>query len=440
MAGSSAMAAIIAAVQAGGHSVFSPSAAHRWRNCTASLRASLRVFLLSALEKGGAYEGDDEDGAGSGSNFFSVEGTAAHHVAEVWLRKGRKPIHLLGKTFKRAGIEVVMDDEMFDHVERYVDWCQQLGGYSATDFAAIETRVELADLFPITGQGGTCDHLHYDHLTGTLTITDLKYGKGVWVYAEANDQLQLYAIGAINYIRERFHEDLSINRIVLRIAQPRLDHFPVWETDYQSLMVFAEETREKAREAWSANAVYSPDPKSCRFCPAKATCRALADDVNSLIDDAFGGTPSSPNVEIPVPGMTTVAEREEILRWRPTIDAWMKAIQQDLFDRADGGDDLQHFKIVEGRKSRTWRDPRAAAEWLEFLGLDDQQIWVRTLVSPHQAELALRKRKVGKRAISVEVTSTAGPRTLAPLIDPRSALAGSADVFEPVPGDDDDLD
>jgi hypothetical protein len=137
--------------------------------------------------------------------------------------------------------------------------------------------------------------------------------------------------------------------------------------------------------------------------------------------------------------MTTLAQRAEILRWRPTIDAWMKAIQQDLFDRADAGDEIPYFKIVEGRSSRQWRDPKAAVEWLSLLGLEEEQIWSRTLISPHQAELALRKLKVSKRAVGLEVTSTQGPRTLAPLIDERSALAGSADVFEPVAGDDEDL-
>lgn len=428
--------ALIAAVQAGGHSVFSPSAAHRWRKCTASLRASLRVFLLSALEAGRSYSDAEEDGAGSGSNFFSVEGTAAHYLAERWLKSGKKPVKLLGKTFKRDGIEIVFDEEMFDHVERYVEWCRLLG----EGFRAVETRVELGDIFPIPDQGGTCDHIHYSRINRTLTITDLKYGKGVWVYAENNDQGQLYALGALAYLALLYGDLPPIDRVVIRIAQPRLDHFDEWEVSLDELWGFADETRQKAAEAWSPKAVYSPSEKVCRFCPAKATCKALAEEVEDLIADAFGGKPSGPDVEIPVPGMTTVAQRAETLRWRPTIDAWMKAIAQDLFDRADAGDDIPNFKIVEGRHSRKWRDPKAAAEWLDFLGLDEKQIWSRSLVSPHQAELALKKIKVGKSAVAMEVTSTPGPRTLAPLIDVRSALAGSADVFEPVAGDDDDLD
>lgn len=427
--------ALIAAVQAGGHSVFAPSAAHRWRNCTASLRASLLVFLLSALEAGRSYSDAEEDGAGSGSNFFSVEGTAAHYLAERWLKSEKKPVKLLGRTFNRDGIEIVFDEEMFDHIERYVQWCLDLG----EGFRAVETRVELGDIFPIPGQGGTCDHMHYSRILRILTITDLKYGKGVWVYADHNDQGRLYALGALAYLALLYDGLPPIDKVVIRIAQPRLDHFDTWEVDLEDLMAFAQETREKAAEAWGPNAVYSPSEKVCRFCPAKATCKALADEINSMIDDAFGGTPSSPDVEIPVPGMTTVAQRAEILRWRPAIDSWMKAIQQDLFDRADAGDDIPHFKIVEGRNNRRWRDAKSAAEWLDFLGLDEKQIWTRSLVSPAQAETALRKLKVGKRTIASEVTSTPGPRTLAPLIDVRSALAGSADVFEPVASDDDDL-
>jgi hypothetical protein len=210
---------VIEAVEAGGHSVFAPSAAHRWMQCPASLRASLRAKVASA----------DEDGTPiGGSNFFSVEGTAAHHLAEVWLTTGKRPVVLRNKPFERDGIEVTFDEEMFTEVGRYVEWCDDLGG----GLRLVETKVFFGDLFPIPGQGGTCDFLHYVRRTGILTITDLKYGKGVRVFAENNKQGLLYAIGAVNHLKKRYgHTNVPLQKIVIRIAQPRLDHFDTWEID-----------------------------------------------------------------------------------------------------------------------------------------------------------------------------------------------------------------
>lgn len=209
--------AIIREVEKGGHSVFAPSAAHRWMQCPASLRASLLAKVASV----------DEDGTPlGGSSFFSVEGTAAHHLAEVWLNGGVCPDHLRGQTFERDGIEVTFDDEMFVEVERYVDWCNDLGN----GLRLVETKVFFGDLFPIPNQGGTCDFLHYLRRTATLTITDLKYGKGVRVFAEHNQQGLLYAIGAVNHLKNRYGPaNVPLEKIVIRIAQPRLDHFDTWE-------------------------------------------------------------------------------------------------------------------------------------------------------------------------------------------------------------------
>lgn len=426
---------IIREIESGGHSLFSPSAAHRWLSCTASVKAILgqkaaRADLIV-----------DEDGTPiSSSNYWSVEGTAAHHVAEVWLRRGEPPSHLRGQTYSRDGIDVVMDDEMFTEVERYVEWCRDLG----PGFSAVETRVSLEGLFPIPNQGGTCDHMHFDRSTGRLTITDLKYGKGVRVLAENNPQGLLYGIGAIGHIEALYGESDLIREVEVRIAQPRLDSFPTWVVTMGDVLAFAAEVRRKSHEAWGPNPRYSPEPKACRFCPVKATCGALAHEVESLVNEAFGNNEGEQaDIEaqdVPVPGALSLERMAEVLKWRPTIDSWMAAIETELFRRADAGDEVPGFKIVEGRHRREWKNERDAAEWLSFLGLPEDRIWKRRLVSPRQAELALRALRIAsKRAVAAEVTSTPGPRTLAPTIDPRSALAGSADVFDQSAEDDDDL-
>lgn len=433
--------AIIDAIQAGGHSVFAPSAAHRWMQCPASLRASLAAKV----------EQIDEDGTPvTGSNFFSVQGTAAHYVAEVWLKAGVPPDYMLNTVFERDGIEVEINDEMFTEVERYVDWCNELEG----GFRAVETRVTFGTVFPLPDQGGTCDHMHYSRARKRLTITDLKYGKGVRVFAEQNKQELLYASGALLHIAELYDDEVlseNLEEIVLRIAQPRLDHFDTWTATPQDLYDFIQEVREKADLAWAPNAPFNPEPKACRFCPIKQRCVALRDQLQLMADDVFGaremieGTGDGSKRDLTQEWTIETAlldtpSMSEFLRWRPTIESAFAAVEAELLRRAEGGEEVPDFKIVEGRNRRDWKNEKSAAEWLEFLGLSSEEIWSRKIISPHQAELALRaKRVANKRGLAAEVTSVAGPRTLAPTLDPRSKLVGTADVFEPVGEDDTDL-
>lgn len=434
--------ALIAAIQASGHSVFAPSAAHRWMQCPASLRASLAIKA----------EQMDEDGTPlSGSNFFSVQGTAAHHVAELWLRRGMPPDELRNTKFTRDGIEVDIDDEMFTEVERYVAWCEELG----EGFRAVETRVTFGSLFPLPDQGGTCDHMHYRLSAGRLTITDLKYGKGVRVYAKNNKQELLYTVGAMAHLADLYGDDefaSNLHEIVLRIAQPRLDHFDVWTIGPKEIAEFVRDVQEKAAIAWAPNAPFNPDPKACRFCPVKGSCAALRDELQHMADDVFGieetlqGTGDGGKRDLTQEwtvdtALLDTASMSELLRWRPTIESMFATIEAELLRRAEGGEEVPDFKIVEGRSRREWKNgEKAAAEWLDFLGLSSEEIWTRKIISPHQAELALRaKRVASKRGLKAEVTSVAGPRTLAPTLDPRSKLVGAADVFEPVVEDDTDL-
>lgn len=440
------LSALVASIQASGHSVFAPSAAHRWMRC----HASIRDTLLAAAAKRLTLD-DEDEGHDGGSSFFSVEGTAAHHLAEVWMKQGKDAARgLLGTVFTRDGIDIVFDEAMFTEVERYVDWCDDLSAmtfYEAAPRADVEKRVTFGELFPLPDQGGTCDHIFVewvgdDHVR--LTITDLKYGKGVRVFAERNPQAMLYAIGAIRWLVSLYGPYRTVD-VVIRICQPRLDHFDVWTCSAADLDEFADDVADAARACWSDNPRYAPDPKACRFCPVRGTCRALVAEAQAMADMAFGAQPGETveiiQAEIPTERMT-VAEKEEVLRWRPTFQSFFRRLAEDLFREAEGGAELEHFKITEGRNKRAWKSksPQRTAEWLEFLGLDEDDIWVKEIVSPAQAELAARaKRVASKRIIGLEVTSTPGPRTLAPVIDPRSALAGSADVFEPVADADEDL-
>ena len=80
----------------------------------------------------------------------------------------------------------------------------------------------------------------------TLTVIDLKYGKGVAVDAEWNPQMMLYGLGAL----ELFDCIYDIETVRMTIYQPRLESVSTWEISVPDLMGWVEmELKPKAQLA-----------------------------------------------------------------------------------------------------------------------------------------------------------------------------------------------
>src|SRR5690606_5674598 len=96
---------------------------------------------------------------------------------------------------------------------------------SDADGATIYAEQQLA-IEQFTGEQGatgTCDMVIVKGKT--LWIRDLKFGRGVRVFAEGNEQLLLYAGAAV----DEFDALGEIEKVVMCIDQPRLNHFDKWE-------------------------------------------------------------------------------------------------------------------------------------------------------------------------------------------------------------------
>ena len=86
-----------------------------------------------------------------------------------------------------------------------------------------QQRVDYSDAIGVPNSFGTADCII---LAGdTIKIIDLKYGMGVKVDAEENEQLMLYALGAL----ETFGILGDFTKAKLVIVQPRLNHISEWE-------------------------------------------------------------------------------------------------------------------------------------------------------------------------------------------------------------------
>jgi hypothetical protein len=431
-----------------GHSIFAPSSSAMWLNCSGSLIPNLLA----------------EDTAGEDAAY----GTVGHDAGEQWLANyafaKRKfggpedmllamsePRDLLGevRVIKEHGAEfhIEIDDEMLAYVRQYVEWCVALPGEHY-----VETQVDFSDLTPIPEQRGRADHAACSWQL--LVISDLKMGKGIKVFAKDNSQGLLYAYG---FFRE-WDWLYNFQRIVIRIAQPRLDHFDEWEITREELLDFAGYVANRAALAWTPDAPRSPSPKACQWCKVKADCAALAkwthdatedcfDDldviegeyrvvtttemtsVNSAITDGWQPNPKEPS------RLSTEA-LERLLPYRKLIEKWFSEIEAELEHRAMNGEELTRHKLVPGRAGRRYfpeEDP--ARKLLLKNRVPEDELYVRKLISPAKAEELLRthgglKKKEAAKLLDSVVVRPPSRQTLAPVSDERDALESPADVFD----------
>ena len=169
------------------------------------------------------------------------QGTAAHELAEHKLHQ------LLGEPSTRP-ISDWHDEEMEDHTDTYADHVMaelaRTKEGSPAAFLSIEERLDFSHIVPDGFGTGDAAIVGDD----TMTIVDLKYGKGVQVSAENNPQMRLYALGAL----ARYGMIYDIRCVRMVIFQPRLNNVSVEEIDVDELTTWAREVVEPAAQLAAA--------------------------------------------------------------------------------------------------------------------------------------------------------------------------------------------
>lgn len=419
----------------GGHSIFAPSGSAMWLFCAGSLIANLLE------EDDGSYE--------------AAEGTVAHELAEQWLKSGERPTHRIGEKVTICEGEgkpeyvIEIDEIMLDFVEEYVTWCEWEEGdhfveqkVYFTELMPYANQDELeenpdAEPVPFLPQGGTADHVVCR--PGHMTITDLKYGKGIWVYARNNPQAMLYALGF--FFKWDWLYDFQV--ITIRIGQPRLHNWETWEVTRQELLDFAEFVRIRAAQAWRLNAPRRVSAKGCQWCKVRATCTAnlvamdylayaefellaeeIAEEDMSLIRERLK---EEFKLNTATSSRLTAEDMVRVLQFRKPMEDWFKSMQEQLEKDAKAGRDVPGMKMVAGRSNRDWVSSSKAKEHLLFLGLTEDDIFETKMLSPNQIEEKLRKKaKLDRKSIDVAMRGydykPPGKPTLVKDDDPRVAL------------------
>ncbi len=372
------------------HAKLSASGSERWLKCTGSIKA--------------------EEGYANVSSIFALEGTAAHELAELALTQAKPASNFIGIPLPETNaIEVTQD--MADYVQIYIDYVQSLGGIQM-----YEQRVDFSEW--VTEGFGTSDAIIIKDKT--LHVVDLKYGKGVQVYADDNSQGMLYALGAYS----DYSTIYEIDNVIISIVQPRLDHIDQSEPiAIQDLLKFGEYARLKAEEALSDNAPRSAGVKQCQFCKAKATCAELQRVTDKTLLSTFEQIDNVPKVDV-----LTHEQLRYALDNKKLIVSWLDAVEELVTNKLHDGETFKGYKLVEGRSLREWSNEMEAENRLKELLGDDA--YNKKLLSVTQAEKALGKANI--EHVADLINKPSGKPTLAPESDKRIALNIDANSFDSV--------
>jgi len=364
------------------HALLAPSGAARWLACTPSARL--------------------EEGLPDRSSDAADEGTAAHALAEHKLRRALK-------LRSRRPASQYQDDAMEDHTDSYVAFAlellRQAQEASRDAQCFIEQKVDCSRWVPECS--GTADFLLI--ADGTLHLLDLKYGTGVVVAAEANPQLMIYALGAL----DMFDCLYDIDRVCLTIYQPRRENISTWETPVMNLRDWGEEyLKPRAQTAYKGEGDLCPG-EHCQFCKVKVRCRARADMALEAAKRDFA-----------LPPVLTDDEVTALLPVVGEIEKWAKAMLEYATAMArDHGKQWPGYKLVAGRSpGRVFTNPPLVEDIAKAAGWTDIYT-TPELLSPAQME-KLMKAKVFRELLGDFVVSPPGKPTLVPESDKREPLAG----------------
>jgi hypothetical protein len=375
------------------HAILSASGAYKWLHCTPSARL--------------------EEQFPETTSVYAEEGCLAHAIAELKLRKlYTEPMgtRKFNAALKKLQAHELYQEEMLHYTDAYVEFIQSIvHQFNTPPHVAIEKRLDLRSYVPESFGTGDCIIIG----GRTLHIIDFKYGKGVPVTAEDNPQMLLYALGAL----DAYWMLYEIDSVMMSIVQPRLDNTDTDEMCAADLRGWGESIKPIAQRAWNGEGECVPG-EHCRFCKAKAQCRARSEAHTAL--EAFDGK---------LPPLLSNEEIGDILKRAQQLKTWVSQLEEYALSEVLIGNEIPGWKAVEGRSIRQFVDTDAAFKVMKAAGYDEALLYERKPITLTSVEKLLGKSKFNELLIE-HVNKPPGKPTLVPESDNREAITNKTTAEE----------
>ena len=365
------------------HALLGASSSHMWLVCTPSARMC-------------------EDMPDVKSSH-AAEGSLAHEICELKLRKAYiEPMS--ARTFttrlNKLKKEDLYKNEMLACSDTYVDYIDNIMlSYPTSPYIAVERKVDFSQYVPEGFGTADCVIIYGD----TLHIIDYKHGQGVQVSAEHNSQMMLYALGALSFYAMLY----DIKRVKLAIVQPRLNNISEWELTTDELIAWGNDyVKPRAQAAYEGKGE-CVSGEHCRFCRAKAICKARANANLALAKHAFAEPLTLSNDEI-----------GDILQQAQDLKKWADDVKDYALSEVLKGNSIPGWKAVEGRSVRVFKDTDKAFTVLKENGIDESMLYERVPLTLAKIETMLGKSTFAE-LMTEQIVKSPGKPTIVPESDKR---------------------
>jgi hypothetical protein len=260
-------------------------------------------------------------------------------------------------------------------------------------------------------------------------------------------QLEQYAYGVLAELKLPVNGAYPFKTIRMTIIQPKLalkGMAPITfsEVPVSNLLGSMGTIIAQAAATDKPDAPLVPGDSQCKFCRAKGSCSALANNVmkevgimfQPVVTETLDVAQQSADKD---PSTMDDTQIRQIMEAAPLMRQLLEAVEKEALRRLEAGQSIPGLKLVNGRGSRAWALPEEEmAEKLVKMGIPKTAVYETKLVTPAKAEkltwekrdgtkVALTDRQL-KRMEQEYVVKMAGKLTVAPESDSRPAVITNA--------------
>jgi len=360
------------------------------------------------------------------SNEHADRGTMLHTCCEILENEGIEYDELLERGVTYEGIsltEELLEEKVIPAMEALEDFVDNNG----LTTIITEELIEYSEII-----GGTPDILGYSDKL--IACADYKFGDGLMVYADDNDQMYFcvwVALDSSIFDSVELFPDTPVIFAIIQPSDKRDKTLDVWETTVDKVDAFGDRFLAAVKIAENSKPGENLcDGDWCTFCPAAGVCpqkgqkarTALALISNAQITDSKQLIKKGEESIIPV------LDLSEALKLAKQLEPWIKDVRSFAYDQLEAGADVPDWKLVPKKATRKWIDPDATAEYLKRK-LTAKVAMKSEVISPAQAEKAAKKMGV-KLRMKDRTSSKSSGTTLVPASDKREAVLNQKEISE----------
>ena len=407
------------------HAQLSPSKRSRWALCPGSIREEAK------------YPEQDSGPA-------AVDGTHSHTLLEHCINNGLSdPMDQMGQLFTDHEGSFHVDADRASRVMTAIEYIRERSMDGLFKVLS-EQKVDPEFLLGRKDLSGTvdCQIIGGD----TLELIDYKDGMGI-VSAEGNMQLEQYAYGVLAGYKLPVNGAYPFSTVRMTIIQPKLalrgmPKITSYEMPVSHLLANMGTIITQAAATDKPDAPLVPGESQCKFCRAKGSCSALANNVmkevgimfQPVVTQTLDVAQQSADKD---PSTMDDAQIAQIMEAAPLMRQLLEGVEKEALRRLESGQTIPGLKLVNGRGSRAWALPEEEmAEKLVKMGIPKTAVYETKLVSPAKAEKLTWEKRDGTKVTLTErqlkrmdqeyVSKLAGKLTVVPESDGRPAVIKNA--------------